>query len=75
MRSALELDAALGDLAAVHVEQAGDGPQQRGLAGAVRAEDGDDRPAGDLEADAPQHQDDVVVDDLEVADRQPGTCG
>ncbi|GHG21595.1 hypothetical protein GCM10018777_40050 [Streptomyces albogriseolus] len=34
------------DRAAVQAEGAGDGAQQRGLAGAVRAEQGDDRGGG-----------------------------
>ena len=63
---AVEGDLALGDLAVVHVEKSADGAQQGGLASAVRAQQRDDLALGDLEADTAQHQDHVVVDDLEV---------
>jgi hypothetical protein len=36
------LDGALLDLASVHGQQARHGPQERGLAGTVRSENGDD---------------------------------
>jgi hypothetical protein len=65
-----DVDAALGDLAAVGDEQARDRPQQRGLAGPVRAEQRHDRTVGNLQGQAPQDQHHVVVDNLEVVDRQ-----
>ena len=38
----LEADRAFGDARIIRAVEAGDGPQQRGLAGAVGAEDADD---------------------------------
>ena len=69
-----ELDAALGDLAALGAQQIGDRLERRGLAGAVGAEQRDDAALGNLERDALEHQDDVVVDDLDVVDdeQRPG---
>ena len=48
---------------------AGDGADERGLAGAVGADDGDDRALGDLERDAVERLR-VAVEDIEVLDRQ-----
>jgi hypothetical protein len=67
-RFAVEGDGALGDLATVDVEQPRDGPQHRGLPGAVGAEQRHDGVVGHLDADALEHEDDVLVDDLEVLD-------
>jgi hypothetical protein len=67
-RLPLEADRALGDRAAVDVEEARDRAQHGRLAGAVRAEQRDDRALGDLDRDALEHEDDVLVHDLEVLD-------
>src|SRR3546814_10971926 len=67
------LHVALGDASAVDVEQAGDGPQERCLAGTVGSQQSDDLPRGDSEAHASQNQHAVVVDDLEVGDAQCGS--
>jgi hypothetical protein len=67
---AVQGDRALGDLAAVDVEQAGDGPQHGRLAGAVGPEEGHDGALRDLQADAFEDEDDLLVDDLEVLDRE-----
>ena len=64
---AVEDDLAAGDFAVLGLEQSGDRLQRRRLAGAVGAEQGHDRALRHLEAQAAQHQDDVVVDDLDVA--------
>ena len=61
---AAELDAAA--RRAVH---AGDGADQRGLAGAVRADDGDDRALGDLERHVVERLR-VAVEHIEVLDAQ-----
>ena len=67
---AVERDRALRDHAVVDVEQAGDRPQRGGLAGPVGAEQGDDLAVGHDQREAAQHQDHLVVDDLEVGDLQ-----
>jgi hypothetical protein len=64
---------AFGDLALVDVEEAGDGPEQRGLARPVGAQQGDDLAFGHVEGHTPEHEDDVVVHDLEVADGEHQT--
>ncbi len=64
---AVEHDLAARDLAVLGLEQARDRLQRRRLAGAIGAEQRDDRALGHLEAQAAQHQDDVVIDDLDVA--------
>ena len=48
-------------------EQTGNGAQQRGLARAVRTEEGDDLSGLHLEADASEYLDGRAVHDLEVA--------
>jgi len=63
-----QLDAALGDLAALGLEQVGDGAQGGGLAGTVAPEHGGDLALGHVERDALEHKADVVVDDLYAAD-------
>ncbi len=65
---AAQLDRALGDLAALALEQVGDGAQRGGLARAVAAQDGDDAALGHLQRDTLEHQDHVVVDDLDAVD-------
>jgi hypothetical protein len=63
-------DPTLGDLGLVVLEQAGDGPQQRGLAGTVAPEEGHDLTLRHVERQPPQAEDHVVVEDLEVVDGQ-----
>jgi hypothetical protein len=65
-----ELDGALRHLAPLGVQQVRDGLERGRLARAVRTEEGDDAAFRHLERHALQHQDDVVVDDLDVVDRQ-----
>jgi acyl-CoA reductase-like NAD-dependent aldehyde dehydrogenase len=65
---AAQLDAALGDLAALALEQVGHGAQRGGLARAVAAQDGHDAAFGHLQRHALEHQDHVVVDDLDAVD-------
>ena len=67
---AVELDRALRHLAALGVEQVGDRLQRRRLARAIRAQQRDDAAARHGERHALQHQDHVVVDDLDIVDRQ-----
>src|SRR5690554_946990 len=50
----------------VEVEQPGDGPPEGGLAGTVGTEQRDDLSLRHGDRHAPQHEDDVVVDDLQV---------
>ena len=64
---AVEDDLAAGDFAVFGLEQAGDRLQRRRFAGAVGAEQRHDRALRHLEAQAAQHQDDVVIDHLDVA--------
>jgi hypothetical protein len=73
---AAQLDAALGDLAALGLEQVGDGAQRGGLAGAVAAQNGRDLAFGHVERNALEHQDHVVVDDLDAVDveNDVGVC-
>ena len=63
---AVEHDVAAGDFAILGLEQAGDRLQRGRLAGAVGPQQRDDRALGHFEAEAPQHQDDVVIDHLDV---------
>src|SRR3977135_2394730 len=65
-----ELDRALGDFAALAVQHAGNGFQRRRLAGAVGAQQGRDRAFADADRHALEDEDDAVVDDLDVVDRQ-----
>ena len=63
-------------IAALRTQQIGDRLQRRRLAGAVRAEERDDPPLGNLERHALQHEDHVIVDDLDVVDeRYAGVAG
>ena len=70
MRCAVEDDLAADDFAVLGLEQARDRLQRRRLAGAVGAEQRHDRALRHLEAEAAQHQDDLVVDHLDVADAE-----
>src|SRR5256712_11885101 len=67
---AAEHDLALRHLAALGAQQVRDGLQRGGLAGAVGAEQRDDLALLPLERHALEDQDDVVVDDLDIVDRQ-----
>ncbi len=69
---AVEHDRALGDLAALGVQQVGDRLERRRLAGAVGAEQRDDRALRHRERDALEDEDDAVVDDLDVVEREDG---
>src|SRR5258708_29896430 len=66
---AAEHDLALRHLAALRAQQVRDGLQRGGLAGAVGAEQRDDLALLHLERYALEDQDDMVVDDLDIADR------
>ena len=66
---AVEHDLAARDLAVLGLEQSGDRLQRRRLARAIGAEQRDDRAFRHLEAQAAQHQDDVVIDHLDVVAR------
>ena len=65
---AAQLDAALGHLATLALEQVGHRAQRGRLARAVAPEDGDDAAFGNLQRHALEHQDHVVVDDLDAVD-------
>ena len=67
---AVELDIALGHLAALGFQQPRDRLQGCGLAGAVGAEKGRDMPLLGAQRDALQHQDNAVIDDFDVVKRQ-----
>src|SRR5881396_4143900 len=69
-RQCLELDRALRHVTALGPEQPGDRLQGRALPGAVGPEEGDDAPRGDPQRHPLQHEDHVVVDHLDVVDRQ-----
>src|SRR4051794_18556505 len=64
---ALEQDLAARDFAVLGLEQPGDRLQRRRFAGAIGAEQRHDRALGHVEAETAQHQDDIVIDDLDVA--------
>ena len=70
-----ELHGALCDLAALGAQHAGDGLQRRRLAGAVGAQQRRDLPIADVDRHALQDEDDAVVDDFDVVDRQHGEVG
>src|SRR3546814_4870215 len=72
---AIQLDRALGDLATLRAQQVGDRLQGGGLARTVGAQQGDDTAARDLQRNPFQHQDDVVVDHLDVVHREDGSGG
>ena len=64
----VEGDPALGDPPAVDVEEPGHGSNHGGLTGPIGAQERDDGPFGDLEADPLEHENHVLVDNLEVLD-------
>ena len=72
---ALEQDGALGDLAALAVQQVGDCLERGGLAGAVGAEQRHDAAGRHFQRDALQNQDDVAVHDLDVVDDEDRLAG
>ena len=72
---AVELDRALGDLAALGMQQVGDRLQRRGLARTVGAQERDNAALGNAERHALQHQDDVAVDHLDVVHREERRFG
>ena len=65
-----EADVSARDRAVFRLQQAGDGFERGRFAGPVGAEQGHDLAFRHLEAEAAQDQDDVVVDDLDVVDRE-----
>ena len=67
-RSPRHMDVALGDLAALGAQQVGDRLQRRRLAGAVGAQQGHDAALRHRQRHALQHEDDVIVDHLDVGD-------
>ena len=71
---AVQRDVAFGDLAALGAQHAGNRLQRRGLARAVATEQRRDAARLRLERYAPQHQNDAVVDDLDVVDREHARC-
>ena len=66
---ALVEDLPLRHIAALGAQQIGDRFQRRGLAGAVGAEQRDDLALLHVERNAPQDEDHVIVDHLDVLDR------
>ncbi len=60
------------DLAAVQLEGARDGPQQRALAGPVAAQHGDHLAVGDLQGDTPHRLHGTAVGDVQRVDAQHG---
>ena len=67
---ALVFDRTLGHIAAFGVQQVRNGFQRRRFAGTVGAQQGDNLPLGDVQGNALEHQDHVVVNDLDVVDVQ-----
>lgn len=63
---AVEPNRPLGDPAPMVGQEPADGPQHGRLAGTVGPEQGDDGATRNLEAHAPQRQDDIAVDDFEI---------
>src|SRR5579862_5636823 len=67
---AVEFHAALRHLAALGAQQPRDCLEGRRLAGAVGAEEGGDLPLLGVQRDALEHQDDAIVNDFDVVERQ-----
>src|SRR5439155_3658158 len=65
-----ELDAAVGHLAVLGLEQPRDGLERRGLARPVGAQQRHDLALGDVERESLEDQDHVTVDDLDVVQSQ-----
>jgi len=69
-----ELDRALGDLAALRMQQIGDRLQRRCLARTIGAEKRDNSAPRHIQRYTLQHEDDVIVDNLDIVDRQKRRC-
>ena len=67
---AMQFNAALGDFSAFAFEQIGNGAQRGGFASAIAAEQSHDAALGHLQGNAFQHEDHVVVNDLDAVDIQ-----
>src|SRR5207253_4373676 len=67
-----QLDGALGDLAPLGPEEPGDCLERGGLAGAVGAQQRGDPRLPHLERHPLEHEDDAVVDHLDVIEREHG---
>ena len=67
---AVEHDLAAGDRAVLRLQESGDGLQHGRLAGAIRAQQGNDCAACNAKAHAAQRQDHVVIDHLDVLHAQ-----
>jgi hypothetical protein len=67
---AAEYDVAARDLAVLGFQQARNGLQGGRFAGAVGAEQRHDLTLSDVQAETAEHEDDVVVDDLDIVDRE-----
>ena len=72
MRSPRNSIEPLGHLAALGAQEVGDGLERRRLARAVGPEERDDAALGHRERHALQHEDHVVVDDLDAVDLEEG---
>ena len=70
-----ELDGALGDVAALGAQQARDGLERGRLPGAVGAEQRRDLALAAADGHALEHEDDAVVDDFDVVERQHDVGG
>src|SRR4029077_12950594 len=68
-RPARDIGAAIGDVAAPAAQHAGNGADQRGLTGAIGADNGDDGALLDVERHAVERLD-VAVEHIEVFDAQ-----
>ena len=64
-----EFHRTLGDIAAFSAQQVGNRFERRGFTRSVRPEQGHDVALGYVERDSFQHQDHMVVNDLDVVDR------
>jgi hypothetical protein len=71
---AVEQDRALGDLAALCIQQIGDRLQRRCLARTIGAEKRDNSAPRHIQRYTLQHEDDVTVDNLDIIDRQKQRC-
>ena len=65
-------DRPFGDLAPFGMQQVGNRLERRGLARAIAAQQGRDTALGHLQAHALQHQNDRVIDHLDIIDLKKG---
>lgn len=65
-----EIDETVRHLAVLGRKKTGNGLERRGLAGAVVSENRHDLPLAHLQRHPFQHQNDVVVDNLDIVDKQ-----